>query len=115
MADTALSVVIVNWNRRDQLERCLASVFEHTKHEPLEVVVVDNGSSDGSADMVRNQFPAVRLVENVQNEGAGRARNQGMNAAGYELIVLMDCDTYVTDDVIGRTVRYLEDRPDVGM
>jgi GT2 family glycosyltransferase len=116
MAQPTVSVVLVNWNRRDQLERCLRSLFEHTRYGPLEVVVVDNGSTDGSPETVRDQFPTIRLVENARNEGAGRARNQGAQIATGELLVLMDCDTYVTDDLIGNAARYLlVDRPDVAM
>src|SRR3954454_14549086 len=111
----SLSIVIINWNCRDELDRCLGSVLEYTKHTPMEVVVVDNGSSDGSADAVRSRFPSVKLIENARNEGAGRARNQGVAAAQGEVVALMDCDTYVLDDVIGRTARYLLARPELGM
>ena len=90
-----------------ELERCLRTIFEHTEYAPMEVVVVDNGSSDGSAPMVRTCFPRVSLIQNDRNEGAGRARNQGVMAVEGELLALLDCDTYVVDDVIGHSARYL--------
>ena len=110
-----LSVVVVNRNRCMELERCLRTIFEHTEYAPMEVVVVDNGSSDGSAPMVRTCFPRVSLIENDRNEGAGRARNQGVMAAEGELLALLDCDTYVVDDVIGHSARYLLERPEIGL
>ena len=113
--DESLSVVIHNWNRRDELERCLRSVLEHTEYAPIEVIVVDDGSSDGSAAMVRACFPSVKLIENNRNAGASQARNQGVAAARGEVLALIDCDTYVEDDVIGRAARYLLDREEIGM
>lgn len=110
-----ITVVIVNWNRRDELDRCLRSVLEHTTRTEAEVIVVDNGSADGSATLVRTCYPTVKLIENTLNEGPARARNQGVSAACGEVVVLMDCDTYVVDDVIGRAVRYLLDRPEIGL
>jgi GT2 family glycosyltransferase len=110
-----LSVVVVNRNRCMELERCLRTILEHTEYAPMEVIVVDNGSSDGSAPMVRTCFPRVSLIENDRNEGAGRARNQGVMAAEGELLALFDCDTYVVDDVIGRSARYLVERPEIGL
>lgn len=98
-----------------ELERCLRTILEHTEYAPMEVIVVDNGSSDGSAPMVRTCFPRVSLIENDRNEGAGRARNQGVMAAEGELLALLDCDTYVVDDVIGRSARYLLERPEIGL
>lgn len=110
-----VSVVVVNWNRASDLQRCVESVLEHTTHSRLEVIVVDNGSTDGSAALVRTRWPAVKVIENSRNLGAAAARNQGMAAAQGELIALLDCDTYVIDNVIGRTAQELADRSDVGM
>jgi GT2 family glycosyltransferase len=110
-----LSIVIVSWNRAAELERCLNSVLKHTQHSPLEVIVVDNGSDDGSREVARSLAPTVRLIENERNLGAPAARNQGMAASNGELIALLDCDTFVADDVIGRATQTLFDRPDVGM
>src|SRR4051794_25569005 len=64
-----VSVVIVSWNTRDILRGCLNSIFEQTREVSLEVFVVDNNSHDGSAEMVRTEFPAVKLIANLQNRG----------------------------------------------
>lgn len=109
-----LSVVVVSWNAADDLERCLTSLLTHTRVESMEVVVVDNGSTDGSVEIAR-AFRGVRVVQNADNRGAGGARNQGMAEARGELVLLLDCDTYVVDDVVGRAVRELYARPDVSI
>jgi len=68
---TALSVIIVNWNTREHLRACLRSIFTYPPSEPFEVWVVDNASSDGSVQMLREQFPQVHLIANERNLGYG--------------------------------------------
>src|SRR5260221_11151561 len=76
-ASLRLSVVVVNWNSRDDLRACLASLERQT-HGQLEVIVVDNGSSDASADMVAGEFPAARLLRQTENPGFAEAFNPGI-------------------------------------
>jgi len=110
----ALSVVIVSWNSREELASCISSLVKFTSID-LEVIVVDNASSDGSAELIRSTFPSVRLIANTANLGFARACNQGMAGSRGHQILLLNSDTYVADDVIGRAVRMLESRPDIGM
>jgi GT2 family glycosyltransferase len=110
----ALSVVIVSWNSRDDLAACIDSVLTHTSGE-FEVIVVDNASSDGSAAGIGRSFPTVRVIANHTNLGFARGCNQGMAASRGRHILLLNSDTYVTDDVIGRAVRLLDSRPGIGM
>ncbi|MCX7926454.1 MAG: glycosyltransferase, partial [Fimbriimonadales bacterium] len=70
-----LSICIVNWNTRDLLRACLRSLYRHPPSEPLEVIVVDNASTDGSAAMVRSEFPQVVLIANDANLGYARGNN----------------------------------------
>src|SRR5215472_16689624 len=86
-----ISVIVVNWNRCDLLRACLLSLARQTFTD-LEVIVVDNGSSDGSAEMVTGEFPAVRLIRNVENRGFCAANNQGFATARGELIALLNND-----------------------
>jgi GT2 family glycosyltransferase len=86
-----ISVIVVNWNRRDLLRACLLSLDRQTFPE-FEVIVVDNGSIDGSATMIQKEFPAVRLIRNSENRGFCAANNQGVAAAGGELIALINND-----------------------
>src|SRR5581483_7843704 len=76
-----VSVCIVNWNCREVLRECLGSLLRHEQGATLEVIVVDNASSDGAADMVERDFPEVVLVRNRENLGFGKANNQAARLA----------------------------------
>jgi GT2 family glycosyltransferase len=110
-----VSVVIVSWNTRDILRGCLRSVFEQTQDVSFKVIVVDNNSHDGSAEMVRAEFPTVKLISNAKNRGFAAACNQGMQAGSARYILLLNPDTVVLDDAISRCVRYADLQPDVGV
>ena len=75
-----VSVVIVSYNTREILRNCLQALFENSKGIAIEVFVVDNNSYDSSADMVKNDFPSVRLIANHQNLGFAAANNQAMRS-----------------------------------
>lgn len=98
----ALSVIIVNWNTRDILRDCLASVAQHLGPVRPEVLVVDNASSDGSAEMVATEFPQVCLIRNSENTGFARANNQAMAVARGGFFLLLNSDTLLTDDSVAR-------------
>ena len=70
---THLSVIIVNWNTKELLKQCISSVYSESKKYNIEVIVADNNSADGSADMVLREFPYVRLIRNLENFGFLRA------------------------------------------
>ncbi|HSV72310.1 MAG TPA: glycosyltransferase family 2 protein [Chthonomonadales bacterium] len=96
-APSCVSVVIVSYNTREQLRRCLASI--EPEHE---VVVVDNASSDGSAEMVERDFPCSRLLRNASNRGFGAANNQGLAVCTRPLALLLNSDAWATPGAIGR-------------
>ncbi len=109
-----LSVIIVNWNTRDLLADCLQSVYDTVQDLSFEVFVVDNASSDGSAAMVREQFPEVRLIENSENVGFARANNQAIRESTGEYVLLLNPDTVVHNDAILVMLEALEVSPSVG-
>jgi hypothetical protein len=113
---TILSVVIVNWNVRDLLQRCLASVGGCAAGEdPLcEVIVVDSASSDGSQAMVRESYPHVKLVACETNVGFVRGNNLGVAQSTGSFILLLNPDTEVVDDALAEMTRYLDSHPGVG-
>lgn len=74
-----LSIVILSWNTCDLLEKCLNAVYEFSEGVEFETLVIDNGSSDGSQQMVSRKFPQVRLVENEENLGFARGNNKGIS------------------------------------
>lgn len=97
----AASIVIPNWNGRDLLEKYLPSVLEATRHNPRnEVIVVDNGSTDGSADFLRASFPQVRVLALGKNLGFGGGSNKGFQAARNDIVVLLNSDMRVAPDFL---------------
>lgn len=92
MTSPALSVVIVNWNAGHALGRCLASLAEHPPSVPYEVIVVDNASSDGSAQSAQADHPRIRLVANHENRGLAAANNQGIVASRAPLLLISNPD-----------------------
>jgi len=110
-----ISIIIVNWNTRDVLRNCLRSVFEQTKDISFEVIVIDNASSDGSADMVKREFPGVRLIENTKNLGFAAANNQGMKIAKGRYVLLLNPDTIVLDRAIEKTIAFADSHPEAAV
>lgn len=103
-----LSIVIVNWNTKDYLRNCLKSIYENTKGIAFEVIVVDNASSDGSAEMVRDAFDGVILIENKQNIGFGAANNVGIKKSRGKYILILNPDTIIFPDSLQKLVTFLE-------
>jgi len=108
-----VSIIIVNWNTLDYLRECLNSVIEQTRVQ-YEIFVVDNGSSDKSAEMVKNDFPEVKLIENKENRGFAAANNQAIPLCKGLNILLLNPDTKVLDHAIDKLVHFMERHPDVG-
>jgi GT2 family glycosyltransferase len=87
-----ISVVVLNWNGRSVLDNCLKSLYDQT-YRPLEIIVVDNASTDGSAEDVRQKFPEVKLIVNATNLGFGAGNNIGIQAAQGKYIMILNNDT----------------------
>lgn len=150
-----LTAIIVSWNVRDLLRRCLLSVCKahaagmpsneqekvadhstprtagskpRTERQPpleakesaaashlrIEVIVVDNASSDGSQEMIRAEFPHVRLISNDRNRGFTAANNQGLNLSRGRTLLLLNPDAELLDDALLTMTRYMDDHPEVG-
>ena len=110
-----ISIIIVSYNGREYLRRCLRSLLEHTRGLEYEVVVVDNASRDGSADMVAEEFPSVRLLRRPSNAGLSTALNQGIRLSGGEMTVLLNPDVELRDNPFPAMAQYLRDHPEVGI
>lgn len=107
-----LSVVIVSYNTRRLLRDCLRSL-RASVGLALEVIVVDNASSDGSADMVRDEFPEVVLLAQPQNTWYCGGNSIGVSRAAADIVLLLNPDTVVAPDALARMRRFLMDSPDV--
>lgn len=112
---SSLAIVIVNWNTRDVLAQCLASVFAEAPARGVAVWVVDNASADGSQAMVRGRFPLVHLIENAANCGFARANNQGIEASSGEYVLLLNSDTIVQAQALERMAAFLDEHARVGL
>ena len=111
-----LSVLIVNWNTGDLLQTCLRSLEGSLAKSALEseILVVDNASADQSAEMVRAEFPAIRLLANEENRNYAAGSNQGLAAARGEFILLLNPDTEVPPGVPEYLVKKLRAEPGWG-
>lgn len=109
-----LSLIIVNYNVKYFLEQCLISVERAIQKVDAEVLVVDNASSDGSVEMVRQKFPWVTLIANAGNGGFSKANNQGINASTGEYVLLLNPDTVVAEDTFTKCIRFMDEHKEAG-
>ncbi len=109
-----LSIVIVNYNTRDYLRPCLASIEAQHGDVTVEVIVVDNGSKDGSAAMVRGEFPRVKLIDPGVNTWFTGGNNLGVSHATGEYVLLLNADTLIQPGMLPTLVDYARAHPQVG-
>ena len=109
-----MSIVLVCWNNKDYLEPCLDSLYQGDLKSSFDVIVVDNGSTDGSQKMLAENFPQVGLIQNVGNEGLGKASNQGIEATNGRHVLLLNNDTIVNGPSLDAMVEFMEATPSAG-
>jgi GT2 family glycosyltransferase len=110
-----VSVCIVNWNCRRRLRACLRSLRALRQKVRLEVIVVDNGSTDGAPDMVAAEFPRVRLIRNETNVGFARANNQAAAQARGQFLFFLNNDTLLPPGTLRQLLDYAEAHPEAGL
>ncbi len=111
---TDVSVILVNWNGCALLERALSALFTTTHKVTMQVIVVDNASSDGSVAMVRQQFPQTTLLVNSKNVGFARANNQALELVKGRYILLLNTDAFVHEGTVDGMVAFMDAHPDAG-
>ncbi len=109
-----LTIIIVNWNTRELLRNCLASILGHAGSLAIQTIVVDNQSADGSAAMVAEEFPSVVLVNSGGNLGFARANNLAVPLAAAPYVLFLNPDTEVRPGSLQAMVDFLVAHPDVG-
>jgi len=112
--DVDISIVIVSYNVKEYLGKCLETIFQHSGSLNVEAIVVDNHSADGSVEMVRTRFPSVKLIPNDQNNGFSKANNQGIRESRGRYILLLNPDTLLWENTLSATYDYMEKHPEVG-
>ncbi|MBU1118919.1 glycosyltransferase [Patescibacteria group bacterium] len=110
-----LSVLIVNWNTKDLLKESLESIFAYTREIDFEVIVFDNGSTDGSIEMVKSEFPDVVLIESPENKGFVVGNLEGYKKSTGKYVVMFNSDAYLKSDAFSTMVSYLEKHSNVGI
>ncbi|OIO17253.1 glycosyl transferase family 2 [Candidatus Kuenenbacteria bacterium CG11_big_fil_rev_8_21_14_0_20_37_9] len=103
-----LSIIIVSYNVRDLLKKCLESIFRYIKNIDFEVIVIDNASSDGSAAMVGREFLTVNLIANKKNLGFASANNQGIARVRGKYILILNDDTELIDNSLEKLIGLME-------
>jgi len=110
-----VSVIVVSYNTREILRRCLARLLEEMAGIPGEVIVIDNASTDGSPQMVATQFPQVRLVRSIVNLGFAAANNRGFRMARGRFVVLLNPDAFLGSAALARAIAHMQAHPRAGI
>jgi N-acetylglucosaminyl-diphospho-decaprenol L-rhamnosyltransferase len=111
----SLDVVIVSYRCRELLRACLGSLSEYSPSRPMTVFVVDNASDDGTIEMVKSEFPKVRLRAARENLGFARANNLAIREGSASYVLALNPDTRVTADALDRMMKLMDERPDIGI
>jgi len=115
MQHTDLSIILVNYNTKELTRKCLESVFSSVASYKFEIILSDNGSTDGSVEMIRDKFPQVKLIENKANLGFSKGNNVAIKQASGRLILLLNTDTEIRPDTLDLSIKYMDGHPDVGI
>ena len=110
-----VSIIIVSWNTRDLLQKCLQSIYKHTRGISFEIFVIDNGSHDGAVEMIRLEFPGLTCIANVVNRGFAGANNQGIKRAGGRYVLLLNPDTELTNDALSLMTKWMDEKRECGI
>jgi len=110
-----ISIIIINWNTRQLLLDCIDSIYRTVQQATFEVYVVDNGSSDGSVEAVRNAFPSVKVIANARNQGFAKANNLALRQMHGRYAVLLNSDTVLKKSALETMLDFMDRHPEVGM
>src|SRR5690348_13892088 len=110
-----ISIILVTWNGKDVAAECLASIAAHSTGFSTEVIVVDNASTDGTPEMIADQFPWVTLIRNGSNLGFARANNIGIRRASGEYVCLVNSDVTLKEGCLEAMVEFMQQQPSIGV
>jgi N-acetylglucosaminyl-diphospho-decaprenol L-rhamnosyltransferase len=110
-----LSIIIVNWNSKDYLRKCLTSILAETHGLHYEIVVVDSGSFDGCGEMLREHYPQVRFIQSTENLGFSKANNLAFRSSTGRLVLFLNPDTELRGPAINLLIDYLKSLPKAGV
>lgn len=110
-----VSIVIVSWNTREITCNCIQSIYSQTSGVNFEIIVVDNASKDDSVDVIKRQFPDVKLIVNLANRGFAAANNQGISISQGRYILLLNSDTIVLENALEKVVDYIDQHTEISV
>ncbi len=110
-----LSIIIVNWNTRQLLLNCLSSIYDTVRKAAFEIIVVDNGSTDGSVEAISKMFPLIKVIANPSNHGFARANNVAMKQMKGKYAVLLNSDTILKENALDDMLRFMEQHTTAGI
>lgn len=109
-----ISIIIVNWNTRELILKCLESIYEYPPTGEFEIWVVDNASTDGSADAIREHFPEIQLIASQENLGFAEGNNIALDKATGKYMLLLNPDAEVREGALDALIRFMEENPEAG-
>jgi GT2 family glycosyltransferase len=115
MTDIDVTIAIINYNTKGWLDSCLESIVKAPPLAGFEIMVVDNGSSDGSVEHIKSRFPAVQVLENAGNLGYAGAANQALRTSRAKYVLILNTDTEVDSDAVDILVEFADGHEDVGI
>jgi len=110
-----LSIIIVNYNVKEFLQNLLQSIEKASSNISKEIIIIDNASDDGSVDVIKEKFPSIKLIQNKDNIGFGRANNQGLSIAKGKYILFINPDCIVSEDTFDKMISFFELHLDCGL
>lgn len=110
-----VSICIVTWNTCDVLRDCLQSIYRNSEDLCIEVIVVDNASTDNTVEMVKNEFGEVILIENRQNLGFSRANNQALRMSNGKYVLILNPDVLIKKPFLKKLINFFHDHTDAGV
>ncbi|MCE7042984.1 glycosyltransferase family 2 protein [Dyadobacter sp. CY312] len=108
-----VSIIIINFRCPDLILNCINSIYKYTQNVSFEIIIVDNDPENGGGNVIRNTHPAVKWIDMEYNAGFGRANNRGMEISSGKYFLLLNADTLLTDNVIGRCFDRMNSRTDI--